>query len=202
VINTRTLKQYADFFKDDSVVLFPTDTVAGVGCRFNSLEAIAKIRRIKKIVGHNPLALLISDEKQLELLKVRRSRLSNLLMSKFWPGPLTLVLTAEESYPCSGEGNTIGLRMPDADFLRKIINMVGMPLAATSANFHGRPAPAKLQDVNGAFRSLVDHVIEADLNSVGLPSTVIRIEGGVLRILREGAVTKDEISSLVGDKFG
>jgi L-threonylcarbamoyladenylate synthase len=92
--------------------------------------------------------------------------------------------------------------MPDADLLRKIINMVGVPLAATSANFHGRPAPVKLQDVDGAFRSLVDHVIDTDLNSVGLPSTVIKIEGGVLRILREGAITKDEICSVVGDKFG
>ncbi len=202
MLNSKTLKQYAGFFDDDSVVLFPTDTVVGVGCRFNSVDGIARIREIKGIVGRNPLAVLISEEKQLEMLKVRRSQLSNILMSKFWPGALTVVLTAEESYPCSGEANTIGLRMPDADLLRKIINMVGVPLAATSANFHGRPAPVKLQDVDKAFSSLVDHVIDTDLNSVGLPSTVIKIEGGVLRILREGAITKDEICSVVGDKFG
>jgi L-threonylcarbamoyladenylate synthase len=201
VENSKDLRQYASFFKEDSVVLFPTDTVVGLGCRFDSVEGIADIRKIKGIVGHTPLAVLISEEKQLNMLKVRRSRLSNLLISKFWPGALTLVLTAEKLYPCSGKANTIGLRMPDADFLRKIIKMVGVPLAATSANLHGQAAPAKLQDVNGAIRSLVDHVIDADLNSVGLPSTVIRIEGGALRILRNGAVTKDEIYTVVGDRF-
>jgi len=201
VINSQDLKLFANFFSNDSVVLFPTDTVVGVGCRFDSIEGIAKIRKIKGIVNRSPLAVLISNEAQLELLKIRRSRLSNLVMSKFWPGALTVVLTSEEGFACSGEANTIGLRMPDADLLRKIIDMVGVPLATTSANFHGDVAPAKLEDVNKAFKSLVDHIIEYDLTPVGLPSTVIRIEGGVLKILRQGAVTKEEIYSVVGDRF-
>jgi L-threonylcarbamoyladenylate synthase len=202
LINPKSLKRYADFFRDDSVVLFPTDTVAGVGCRFDSIAGISKIRKVKRIMDRNPLAVLISDEKQLDKLKVRRSQLANLIMSKFWPGALTIVLTAEEAYPCSGEGNTIGLRMPDSDLLRKIINMVGIPLAATSANFHGQTPPARLKDVDDGFITMVDHVIDFDLNSVGLPSTVVRVEGGVLRIFREGAITKDDIGSVVGDKFG
>ncbi len=194
-------RHYANFFKDDSVALFPTDTVVGLGCRFDSAEGIAKIRRIKGILDRSPLAVLISSEKQLDLLRVRRSQLSNLVMSKFWPGALTVVLTAEQAYPCSGEANTLGLRMPDVDFLRKIIDMVGVPLATSSANFHGQVSAARLKDVDEGLRTMVDHVIELDLNPVGLPSTVVRIEGGVLKILREGAVTKDDISSVVGDRF-
>jgi L-threonylcarbamoyladenylate synthase len=201
VTNTPELKNYASFFKGDEVVLFPTDTVVGLGCRFDSPEGIAKIRKIKGIMDRNPLAVLISDQKQLDVLKVRRSRLANLLMDHFWPGALTIVMTSEVHFPCSGEANTLGLRMPDADFLRKIIDLVGAPIAATSANPHGRPAPERLEDISNSLRKQVDHVIDYEVKPIGLPSTVVKIEGGILRIMREGAITRDEISSVVGDKF-
>ena len=127
------LKVYANYFKGDCVAIFPTDTVIGLGCRFDSVEGIAKIRKIKCIVDRNPLAVLISNESQLDLLKVRRSRLANQLMKEFWPGPLTLVLTAEVAFPCSGEANTLGLRMPDADLLREFTTLLpghGAPMTS------------------------------------------------------------------------
>jgi L-threonylcarbamoyladenylate synthase len=201
VSNSPDLKKYAGYFKGDGVVLFPTDTIIGLGCRFDSSDGIAKIRKIKGIMDRNPLAVLISDQKQLEMLQVRRSRLANLLMDHFWPGALTIVLTSEIPFPCSGEANTLGLRMPDADFLRRIIDMVGAPIAATSANPHGHHAPARLEEVSGLLRKQVDHTIEYEVKPIGLPSTVVKIEGGILRIMREGAITRDEISGIVGDKF-
>lgn len=194
-------RQFASCFKKDSLVLFPTDTIVGLGCRYDSVEGIAKIRKLKGIVGRNPMALLISDLSQLDVLQVRRSRISNLIMQKFWPGGLTMVLTSEIAFPCSGEGNTIGLRMPDSEFLRKIIENVGVPIAATSANLHGQPAPAHIGDVSGYFQNEVDHIIEFDLNPISLPSTVVSIEAGNLRIIREGAVTKSELYAAIGDKF-
>jgi L-threonylcarbamoyladenylate synthase len=200
VNNGPDLKVYANYFKGDCVAIFPTDTVIGLGCRFDSVEGIAKIRKIKGIVDRNPLAVLISSESQLDLLKVRRSRLANQLMKEFWPGPLTLVLTAEVAFPCSGEANTLGLRMPDADLLRKIIDLVGAPLATTSANPHGRLAPARLEDVNGSLRAMVDYEIDFELSPIGLPSTVVKIEGGTYRILREGAITHNEIFNIIGEK--
>jgi L-threonylcarbamoyladenylate synthase len=181
-----------------AVVLFPTDTVVGLGCRFDSEAAISRIRRIKGIDEKNPLAVLISDEKQLDTLKVRRSHLSNLLIGRFWPGGLTFVLSSELSFPCSGEGNTLGLRMPDADYLRKIIDMIGVPIAATSANLHGQPAPGSLRDVDLQISKEADHMIDVKITSSGIPSTVVKIEGGLLRIIREGAVTSDEINAVVG----
>jgi L-threonylcarbamoyladenylate synthase len=201
LVSQNDAKQYANYFKKDSVVLFPTDTVVGLGCRFDSAEAISRIRKLKGIVDKNPLAVLISDKKQLDFLKVRRSPLSNILMQEFWPGALTIVLTAENAYPCSGDGNSIGLRMPDAEFLRKIIETIGVPLAATSANLHNSPAPAKLKDVGDPLRAEVDHIVEFETASSGLASTVVRIEGGILKIMREGAITGKEILEAVGDRF-
>jgi L-threonylcarbamoyladenylate synthase len=198
-LNTaQELKLFASYFKGNSIVIFPTDTVIGIGCRYDSAQAISKIRQIKGIVDKTPLAVLISNEAQLDTLKVRRSSISNLLMQKFWPGALTLVLTSENVYPCSGEANSIGIRMPDSELLRKMIEVVGVPLAATSANFHGRPAPATLDAIDEPFRKMVDHIIDLDVKPIGQASTVVKVEGGSLRVYREGAVTKDEICQAVG----
>jgi L-threonylcarbamoyladenylate synthase len=197
----REMKQLAGYFKKDNVVLFPTDTVVGLGCRFDSSAGIARIRRIKGINEKNPLAVLISNEQQLEALQVRRSRLSNILMRNFWPGSLTIVLSSEEHFPCSGDSNTLGLRMPDVEMLRRIIDLIGIPIAATSANFHGRPAAVRLADVDPVIKKQVDHVIDFDLVPNGLPSTVVTIEGGVLRIGREGTITKEEIYKVTGIEF-
>lgn len=197
----RDLKHFAHYFQKDSVVIFPTDTIVGLGCRFDSEEAITRIRNIKEITDKNPLAVLVSGEKQLDILKIRRSPLSNLLMQELWPGGLTLVMTSEETFPCSGERNTIGIRMPDSEFLRRIIDMVGVPLAATSANLHGRPAPVAMKEIGKSFRSMADHIIEFDIAPNGQPSTVVTIEGGIVRILREGAVTKNDIGNVIGDRF-
>lgn len=195
---TNDIKRCADMFKRGNVVLFPTDTVVGLGCRFDSHEGIARIRQMKGIVEKNPLAVLISDEGQLDELRIRRSRLSNALMKRFWPGGLTIVMTAEESYPCSGERNSLGLRMPDVESLRRIIEMVGVPIAATSANLHGEPAPVILDDVQEAIRKHVDCVIDLEVVPNGLPSTVVKIEGGVLRVQREGSITEQEILDVAG----
>ena len=92
------------------------------------------------------------------------------------------------------------MRMPDADVLRKIIDVVGVPLAATSANLHGHPAPARLGDVDAQLRKMADHVINIRLDVVGRPSTVVKIEGGILRVLREGAITRDEINEVLGER--
>jgi len=198
LITAQELKLFASYFKSNSIVIFPTDTVIGIGCRYDSPQAISKIRQIKGIVDKNPLAVLISNESQLDTLKVRRSSISNLLMQKFWPGALTLVLTSENVYPCSGEANSIGIRMPDSDLLRKIIEAVGVPLATTSANFHGRPAPANMDAIDKPFRKMVDHIIDLEFKPIGQASTVVKVEGGSLRVIREGAVTKDEICQAVG----
>jgi L-threonylcarbamoyladenylate synthase len=201
MMNPREIKQVAGYFKKDGIVLFPTDTVVGLGCRFDSAAGIAHIRKIKGVNEKSPMAVLVSDEKQLDLLKVRKSRLSNLLMRHFWPGALTIVLSSEATYPCSGEGNTLGLRMPDVDLLRKIIEMIGAPIAATSANFHGRPAAVRLSDVDSAIKKKVDKIVDLEVAPSGLPSTVVTIEGGLLRVGREGAITRDEIYKATGIEF-
>ncbi len=201
MVSDAELKKITGLFKKEAVLLFPTDTVMGIGCRFDSEKGIARLREIKGIDGKNPLAVLISDIEQLDMLKVRKSSVSNLLMSKFWPGPLTIVLTSEDTYPCSGEGNSLGLRLPDAAGLRRIIEMVGIPLAATSANVHGQPDATRLANVSRKIVKATDYTVDIPINPSGISSTVVKIEGGIVKILREGLITRAELKEVVGDRI-
>jgi len=198
---TSDIKLFVEYFKNDWVVIFPTDTVVGLGCRFDSVDGIARIRQIKRITAKNPMAVLISEYEQLDMLQVRRSKLSNFLMQRFWPGGLTIVLSSDLEYPCSGQGNTLGVRMPDVDFLRRIVSALGVPIVATSANIHNHPTPARIEEVETSFRKKVDRVIKFDVKPNGLPSTVVRIEGGILKVQREGAITQQEIFQSMGTEF-
>jgi len=192
--------KYAEFIREGKVALFPTDTVVGIGCRFDSKEGITRLRAIKGIKDSDPVAVLISSLQQLDVLRIRRSRLSNLLAEKFWPGGLTLVLSSEDRFPCSGAGNTLGLRMPDVDSLRKIIEMAGVPLAATSANFHGRPAPGRMEEVDASIVNSVNTTFDIPARLIGLPSTVVKLEGGELKIIREGAIPSRDIYDAIAEE--
>lgn len=192
--------KYAEFIKQGKVALFPTDTVVGIGCRFDSKEGIARLRAIKRIEDSAPVAVLISSMQQLETLRIRMNRLSNMLAEKFWPGGLTLVLSSESRFPCSGAENTLGLRIPDMDSLRKIIEMAGVPLAGTSANCHGLPAPGRMEEVDSSIVERVNGTFDIPANPLGLPSTVVRIAGGELTILREGAIPSREILDAVAEE--
>jgi len=191
------LEKYARCIKNGEVLLFPTDTVVGIGCRFDSEEGISRMRSIKQVKETAPFAVLISSPEQLEQMKIRRSRISNLLISRFWPGGLTIVMTSENHYPCCGEDNAIGVRMPDFDLLRKLIEIADVPLAATSANYHSKPAPKRIADVEASMVKKIDCVLDFPARLVGQPSTVVRLEAGEPTILREGAIPSKEIFETV-----
>lgn len=187
------IEKYAKCIKNGDILLFPTDTVIGIGCRFDSEKGIARLRSIKGIKETVPFAVLISSPDQLKTMNIRRSRISNLLISRFWPGGLTIVMTSENRYPCSGESNAIGVRMPDNDILRQIIEKADVPIAATSANLHGMPTPKYMSDVDKTIVEQAECVLDLPARPVGLPSTVVRLEAGEPRILREGAIPSSDI---------
>jgi L-threonylcarbamoyladenylate synthase len=194
-------RKYAESVRKGKILLFPTDTVAGIGCRFDSAESVSRLRKLKGLTEVSPIAVLIASLDQLEAIEIRKSPLAMLLMEKFWPGGLTLILSSEKKYPCSGPGNTIGLRMPDSDDLRKIMETAGLPLAASSANVHGRPTPSGLKAVERAIVRKVDLTVNTPVRSSGLASTVVGLEAGELRIIREGAIAAREIYDTISEEI-
>jgi L-threonylcarbamoyladenylate synthase len=108
-------------------------------------------------------------------------------------------MSSEDRYASSGPGNTLGLRIPDVDSLRKIIEMAGVPLAGTSANLHGFPAPERMEEVDASIVKRVDGIFDIPASPIGLPSTVVRLAGGEIKILREGAIPSREILDAVAE---
>ena len=169
-----SLKRAAQTLKSGGVVIFPTETVYGVGARASDEKAIKRIYDIKKRSLDKPLQILIADLEQAESLALDISLKARELMKKHWPGPLTLVFK-------SASGGSVGIRMPKHDWLLKLIKKTG-PLAATSANLSGEPEPVSAQEV----KIEADLLIDGGKCKLGEASTVVDVSVDPPLILREG----------------
>jgi|GEM_PF-184322 len=179
------------------VIVYPTDTFYGLGASGFNAEAIGKVYRIKQRSAAKPLSLVISDLKMISAVAFRIPPLLEDLAAAFWPGPLTLVLTASPDLPAEllGSHRTIGIRIPRHVWLRKLIHSAGFPLTATSANLSGMPESADPSHVIRMFDGRVDMIIDGGFTPGGLPSTVVDLIGAAPKIVREGAVTRARLQS-------
>lgn len=162
--------------KTGGVIIFPTETVYGIGALASDEKAIKRIYKIKKRSSDKPLQVLIADPRQVETLALDISAKARELMKKYWPGPLTLVFKA-------ASGNSVGIRMPKHDWLLKLIKETG-PLAASSANLSGEPEPVSAQEV----KIEADLLIDGGKCKLGEASTVVDVSTDPPLILREGKI--------------
>lgn len=188
------LNQAAAFLKEGNLVAFPTETVYGLGAPIFFPESIQKIFKIKGRPQDNPLIVHISNFEQLDLIV---ESFPEKLTQYFWPGPLTLILPKKESVPSSVSAGlpTIGVRMPAHPIARNLIEAVGQPLVAPSANLSGRPSSTTAAHVREDFGESV-MILDGGACAHGLESTVLALDPPT--ILRPGAVTKAEIEAVLG----
>ena len=184
--------------KSGGVVIFPTDTVYGIGCRFDDKKAVDRIYQIKGTSQNQPFPILVSDIKQVAKL-AKISKVAKSLMDKHWPGALTIILPIKpdlSTYHKPGlkqlhkpglNQYKIGFRMPNSALVRLIIDKVGKPIIGTSANFHGHPTPKSYEELDPDFIKLVDYVIKGKCKG-GVESTVADATVNPPKILRLGAV--------------
>lgn len=189
------LDQPIKILKEGGIVIYPTDTAYGIGCRIDDNKAIKrlfKIRRRPKIQATSVLVdSIATGEKYLTSplpYNVRH------LMEMYWPGALTII------YPCPiakvpslvrGSGTTLGLRMPNHDTALSLIKGIGVPLLGPSANFHGEVTPYSFEDLDKELIKLVDYVVVGQCK-LRQASTVVDCSVSPWKILREGAVKIDE----------
>ncbi len=176
------------------LIILPTDTVYGIGTNAFNEGAIRRLFAAKQRDWDKGIPVLIADTADLEIIATDIPPLAEKLIARFWPGPLTLVLSKRENLPTSiSLTNKVAVRMPDHDVCREIIHAAGGALAATSANLSGR-APAlliseALSDLAGSVSIAVD-----DGPSGGqMASTVVDVSGESLRILRVGPLSLEEL---------
>lgn len=180
--------------KMGGVVVFPTDTAYGIGCRIDDEKAIERLFKLRKRSETKAVPVLVSSvEMAKEYWKSVPQEVIKKLMEPYWPGALTIILSSNiVKVPklVRGGGETLGLRMPANKDLLDIISSVGVPILGTSANFAGEPTPYNFEDLDPELTRLVDCVLPGK-SSVKQASTVIDCSVTPWKTLRYGAVKID-----------
>ena len=186
--------------RNGGVIAYPTDTVYGLGAGIGFPRAIERIYAVKERPLSMPLPLLLDDVFQLTELADSVPPLARLLVEKFWPGGLTLVLPASSSVPdfITAGGKTVAVRIPDHPVPLALIKALGTPIVGTSANLSGQPSALTADEVYSQIGAKIDFVIDGGRCPGGKESTIIDVTGETPVILREGAITRAEIERVCG----
>ena len=185
------LRRAGAAIKRGKIVAIPTDTVYGLAADpFNEI-AVRQLFSIKKRPTLNPILVLIESYKQVELLAKNLPKSLDRIAARFWPGPLTVILSAKDTVPCSvsaGTG-TIALRVPASKVVRHLIRSSGCPLTGTSANLSGKRVAETAAEVHRQFGKQVYCVLEGGRARSRRPSTILDLTGRRPAIVREGVLS-------------
>jgi L-threonylcarbamoyladenylate synthase len=188
-----------ELLKQNKVVAVPTETVYGLAGRIYSEEALKLIFTTKKRPFFDPLIVHVRDIIQARSLVLTWPRVADVLAENFWPGPLTLVLPKSElvSNLISSGLTTVGIRCPNHPVALKILDNLGEPFAAPSANLFGKTSPTTSQHVLDELPGV--NVVEGGPCQIGIESTVIAINSDSLSLLRPGHVSKEQINQILSE---
>lgn len=177
------------------LVAFPTDTVYGLGAWSSLREAVARIYQVKERPQNMPLPLLLADTFQINEVAYPVPQIAWLLARNFLPGALTLVLHKSKSVPDSitAGGVTVAVRVPAHPIPVALAQGLGAPIVGTSANLSGKPSSITADEVHSQFGDKIDFVIDGGRCLGGKESTVVDVTGEVPVILREGAISLEEL---------
>lgn len=180
---------------NDGVVVFPTDTLYGLGADVFSLPALQRIFAIKGRPAELALPVLVAGLDQVESVALPMTNQAQQLAERFWPGPLTLVMRRSPELPdlVTGGADTVAVRMPAHRIPLALARRLGRPITGTSANLSGSPDLLDLDSIDSQLGNLVDYIIRAGPSPEGTGSTVVDITGDEPRILRDGAISLEEI---------
>lgn len=194
------IRTAAKIIKEGGLIAFPTETVYGLGADGLNPEAVKKIFLAKGRPADNPLILHIANMKDVFYLAAIVPLKAQVLMERFWPGPLTLILPKSKFIPgeITADLDTVAIRMPQHPVALALIKESGVPLAAPSANLSGYPSPTEATHVWHDLSGRIDGILDAGATGLGLESTVLDISGEVPVILRPGGVTKEELEEVIG----
>lgn len=197
-LDLEKLREPANIIRNGGIVIFPTETVYGIGTNGFNEESIRKIYEIKKRNFSKPISLLVSNMEMVEMVAEDISDLEYALMEKFWPGPFTIILKKKKIVPdiLTANSDTVGVRMPNGIVAKKLIEYAGVPVATPSANISGKPSGTSINDIIEDFKGKVDYIIDTGLSELGIPSTIVKVVGNVPNILREGTISKEQVEKV------
>ena len=181
---------------------FPTETVFGLGAKYNDLKTISNIFTLKQRPLLNPLIVHISRKDMIHMIAKEIPNDAMLLMDAFFPGPLTIVLLKHDNVSdiITANQKTVAVRMPSHETARLFIEKVGVPLVAPSANISGKPSSTHTKHVLEDFKNVIPYIINGEASQYGIESTIIDMTSKPYTILRPGVITALDIESILGFK--
>lgn len=185
------LNKAIKILKNGGIVIFPTDTAFGIGCRIDDEKAVERLFKIRQRPKNQAVPVLVDTVKMAQnyLLPIPKEVIDDLI-ELYWPGALTIILPCKtDKVPpfVRGNGQTLGVRIPNQPIARTIIREVGVPILGPSANFHGEKTPYTFENLDPRLVKLVDYVVHGEC-SVCKESTVVDCSKKPWKILREGAI--------------
>lgn len=200
IYQSHQLSEALAMITQEDVIVFPTDTVYGIGASIHSPNALDKIFEIKNRPTEKSLIVLCANEEQLEKIVGPLSVEVKKLIDAFLPGGLTLILNCYTPLPneITRGKQTIGVRIPDHPLALKLLSELG-PLATTSANVSGEVSPTRV-DVDNPVIHRVDYVFDDGETKAQIPSTILDCTTSEFKILREGAISLEEIQKVLHKK--
>ena len=192
-IDQAPIDEAAGILEKGGLVVFPTETVYGIAANLLSHDAMERLKKIKERPETKQFSIHIADKKDVDRYAVNILPRAYKMMSRFWPGPLTLVLAAPE-------GKSVGLRMPKNDIALRLINRVDFPVVAPSANLAAHPAPREAKTALQELSGLVEMVLDAGPTEMGRESTVLDARSLPFVVLREGILKKEDVLVVAAQK--
>jgi L-threonylcarbamoyladenylate synthase len=186
------LERAVEILNNGGIVAFPTETFYGLGVKIDREHSLRKLYELKKRPEEKPMPLIIGSRVFLSMIAASVDEIAELLMDKFWPGPLTLLLKAKKGLSSYLTGNTgrVAVRIPGESAALYLAGEAGFPITATSANPSGMPPAEDADAVIRYFGEKIDMVIDGGRTAGGLPSTIVDVTEKSIRIVREGAIKR------------
>jgi L-threonylcarbamoyladenylate synthase len=189
-----------EILRSGGLVAFPTDTVYGLGALAFDGDAVTKIYAAKGRPLEKAIPVLIGDREDLEKVCSEVPGIARKLAARFWPGPLTLVMLKCPELPEAVSAEpTVGVRIPDHPVARALLRLAG-PMAVTSANLSGQQSPSTAQEVLDQLGGRIALILDGGKTPGGIPSTVVDCLRTDPQVLRIGAISKNEILAVSGQK--
>ncbi len=191
----RAFSRAREVVRSGGVIAYPTETFYGLGADPANRVAIKRLFEIKGRPAAQPILLLIRNADEVGRWASRITPAAEVLMEKFWPGPLTLVFQARPGViqEITAGRRTIGLRMPGSPLTLKLLEVLGSALTGTSANISGGRSPRTAEEAADAIGGAVDLILDGGRTAGGRPSTVVDASQDLPKLIREGAVPFSDI---------
>lgn len=195
-INHSSMLECAKALSQGKAIVYPTETVYGLGVDATNDKAVRMLFRIKGRSAGKPVSIALADIETAKRI-AHFNRFTDELARKFLPGPLTLVLKAKKRMPLIAPDGKIGIRIPDNTFLLCLLRTFGKPITSTSANLSGSKSAVSASEVDKKLLKSVEILIRAPRTRYMKESTVVDMTGKTPKILREGAISKNEIMGVL-----